>query len=188
MSDRELAMDRFLSGVERSAFRIARISTRHHDDALDIVQDAMIKLAQRYASRPPAEWKPLFYKILRNRIVDYQRRQTLRRKVLAWRSPASEDDYADPLNTAVAPRGLGPGQQNMAHEALQQLEYAVAQLAPRQQQAFLLRMLEDMSVADTARVMGCSEGSVKTHYSRAVHQLREALGDYWETPGEDDLL
>jgi len=178
--DRTRELEKFFAEVERRAFKIAQISVRDIDDALDIVQDAMLQLARRYGTRPTEEWRPLFYRILKNRIRDCQRRRAVRARVMAW-MPAwreEEDDVSDPIDSAPA-HDLAPGERVQVDETLQALEKAVAALPPRQQQAFLLRNLEGMDVAQTAAAMGCSEGSVKTHYFRAVHVLREQLGDFW---------
>lgn len=178
--DRSRELERFLAEVERRAYRIADIAVRDAEDALDIVQDAMLQLARRYAARPSEEWKPLFYRILRNRIRDCQRRRVVRSRIFAW-WPTSRDeseDTPDPLDR-VEGRELAPGERLQVNEAMQALERAVADLPPRQQQAFLLRNFEGLDVAGTAAAMGCSAGSVKTHYFRAVQALRERLGEFW---------
>ncbi|MBS0376725.1 MAG: RNA polymerase sigma factor [Proteobacteria bacterium] len=178
-SAREL--ERFLKDVERRAFRMAEIALRNADDALDVVQEAMIQLAQSYGSRPAAEWKPLFYRILQNRIHDWQRRRRTRSKIIAWWTGgiADEDDDApDPIENAAS-NEAGPARLLEGGEAMVALEHALAALPARQQQAFLLRSLEGLDVAETAAAMGCSEGSVKTHYFRALQSLREALGEHW---------
>lgn len=174
------SMEAFLAEVERRAFHIARIAIGDADEALDIVQDSMIKLVRRYATRPPAEWRPLFYRILRNRIVDQQRRQTVRNRVMAWlpRGQPDEDDF-DPIAVAPAHESVEPEHQVEIGQTMSALEAAVEALPARQQQAFLLRTVEGLDVADTAHIMGCSQGSVKTHLSRAVHRLRSALGEQW---------
>ena len=170
----------FLADVERKAFRMARIALRHDDDALDAVQDAMLQLARRYAARPPMEWRPLFYRILQNRIRDMQRRRKVRGKVMAllpWRR-GEDDEMADPV--AEAPdHAPGPAEQVDGMGAMAALETALAQLPTRQREAFLLRNMEGMDVAQTAVAMGCSGGSVKTHYFRAVQTLRAQLGEFW---------
>lgn len=173
------AMERFLAGVERRAYRMARLAVRDGDDALDIVQDAMLRLVRRYAGAPAAEWPLLFFRILHNRILDHQRRGSVRRRVIAFFAPDPDDEDFDPVAAAPARAADGPHQRVALDAAMGALERAVAGLPPRQQQAFLLRALEGMDVASTAAVMGCSEGSVKTHYSRAVHSLRATLGDHW---------
>ncbi len=174
------AMDRFLAGIEGQAFRVAKIAVRNEADALDIVQDTMIRLVKSYSHRPVSEWRPLFYRILHNRTRDHQRHQTVRRRVLAWLSPRDHQDVPDAGSLAPGAQQLEPDRQVAMGDTLAALEQAVGELPRRQQQAFLLRRLEGLDVAETAAAMGCSAGSVKTHYSRAVHRLRDALGDHWE--------
>jgi RNA polymerase sigma-70 factor (ECF subfamily) len=147
-------LDKFLGEIERRAFRMAQVALRDPDDAMDAVQDAMLKLARNYAARPSAEWRPLFYRILENGIRDLQRRRSVRKRFMVWLPGPKE-------------------------EALQKLESSLRELPPRQREAFMLRNFEGLDVAETASAMGCSEGSVKTHYSRAVHTLREQLGEVW---------
>jgi RNA polymerase sigma-70 factor (ECF subfamily) len=174
------ALDRFLLDVEKRAFRIARIAVRDDDDALDIVQDAMLQLARRYADRPAEQWTPLFYRVLQNRIHDCQRRRAVRSRVMAWVSAVRSDDLEseNPIELVPDTRPQ-PSEQLMTQQAMQLLEGALTKLPARQQQAFLLRNLEGLDVAQTAAAMGCSEGSVKTHYSRAVHTVRKCLGEVW---------
>jgi RNA polymerase sigma-70 factor (ECF subfamily) len=165
----EQQLNRFLAEVERRALRIAEIGVRDRDDALDLVQDAMIKLAQKYADRSSAEWAPLFYRILQNGVRDWHRRQAVRNRVMVWfgRGATGEDEY-DVVAAAPDPIGRSPDD----------LEAAVHALPTRQREAFMLRTFEGLDVAGTAVAMGCSQGSVKTHYSRAIHSLRETLGEH----------
>jgi RNA polymerase sigma-70 factor (ECF subfamily) len=175
------ALDAFLASVERQAFRIAQMSVRDRDDALDIVQGAMLRLARNYGRRPGDEWKPLFYRILYNGIRDWQRRRTVRSKIFSFLPLGprdGEDEPPDPLER-VADAAPEPSRRLMAEEAMQRLEHVFGTLPPRQQEAFSLRCLEGMDVAATAQAMGCSEGSVKTHYFRALNTLREQLGEVW---------
>jgi RNA polymerase sigma-70 factor (ECF subfamily) len=178
---RERQLNQFLAGVERRALRFAEIAVRDRDEALDLVQDAMIKLARNYAGHPEEEWTPLFYRILQNGIRDWHRRQMVRNRVMAWfgRGSNAEDDY-DPVAQAPDPMGRTPDEQLEARQAMQKLEHAVAGLPARQREAFMLRTFEGLDVAATAIAMGCSEGSVKTHYSRAIHTLRDMLGEHWQ--------
>lgn len=172
------ALSQFLAGVESRAFRIAQIALRHEDDALDAVQDAMLQLARAYADRPAQEWRPLFYRILENRIRDMQRRRTVRNRVISWlpsRAEAGEDE-PDPIAEAASDDPQ-PARRLEIEEAMTALQTAIALLPRRQQQAFLLRTLEGLDVAQTAKAMGCSEGSVKTHYFRALQTLRAQLGE-----------
>jgi RNA polymerase sigma-70 factor, ECF subfamily len=177
---RSRALNQFLAGVELKAFKIAQAALRHEDDALDAVQDAMLQLARAYADRPAEEWKPLFYRILENRIRDMQRRRTVRGRVIAWlpfRNDDEDDDH-DPIAAAPSPEPQ-PVKRLELDEAVGALEKALDELPRRQQQAFMLRTLEGLDVAQTAAAMGCSEGSVKTHYFRALQALRAQLGDFY---------
>ena len=177
---RSRALNQFLAGVELKAFKIAQTALRHEDDALDAVQDAMLQLARAYADRPAQEWKPLFYRILENRIRDMQRRRTVRGRVISWLPFRSDEDDEEPDPIAQAPSPEPqPVKRLELDEAVGALEKALGALPRRQQQAFLLRTLEGLDVAATAAAMGCSEGSVKTHYFRAVQALRAQLGDLY---------
>jgi len=174
-------LDHFLASVERPAFRIAQMALRDRDDALDVVQDAMLHLARSYGHRPGAEWRPLFYRILYNGIRDKQRRRTVRSRLFGLLPGSRADENEpreDPLER-VADGAPGPDRLLMADQAMQRLETAVAALPARQQEAFALRCLQGMDVAETATAMGCSEGSVKTHYFRALQSLRATLGEVY---------
>lgn len=158
------------------------MALRSHEDAEDAVQEAMFQLAKRYANRPSAEWPPLFYRILQSRIRDTQRRRAVRNRVLSFfggQKGDGDDELPDPIASAVDPRALEPGEQVAQADAMVALEKALQELPGRQREAFMLRILEGLDVAQTAQAMGCSEGSVKTHLSRAVHSLRESLGEHW---------
>jgi RNA polymerase sigma-70 factor (ECF subfamily) len=174
------ALNRFLAGVERRAFRMARITLRHDEDALDAVQDAMLRLSQHYAARDPAEWPALFFRILQNRVRDLQRRRMVRARVMAllpWRRDPDEPE-PDPVAEAADP-APGPAASVESDAALGALEAALHELPARQREAFLLRSVEGLDVAQTAAAMGCSDGSVKTHYFRALQTLRARLGEGW---------
>jgi RNA polymerase sigma-70 factor, ECF subfamily len=176
-----VALERFLASVELKAFKMAQLALRHEDDALDAVQDAMLQLARSYASRSIEEWKPLFYRILQNRIRDLQRRRTVRARFLSW-LPASStepDEGDDPIARSADSRPE-PGRRLELDEAMHALEHALQELPQRQQQAFLLRNLEGLDVEQTATAMSCSQGSVKTHYFRALQTLRAKLGDFYD--------
>jgi RNA polymerase sigma-70 factor (ECF subfamily) len=175
-------MESFLKSVERQAYRMALVASSNRDDALDLVQGAMCRFVDRYTTRPASEWKPLFYRILHNGIRDFHRRQSIRRRWRTWlHGPADKpgEDREDPLEQAADPAESTPEDRTTLTEASEALEQALRELPPRQQQTFLLRCGEEMSVAETARIMRCSEGSVKTHLSRAVTKLRTQLGDHW---------
>lgn len=174
-------LDKFLGEIERRAFRMAQVALRDPDDAMDAVQDAMLKLARNYGARPSTEWRPLFYRILENGIRDMQRRRSVRKRFMVWLPGPKEDpdnEAQDPLDT-VADGGTPVPERLMQDEAMEKLESSLRELPARQREAFMLRNFEGLDVAETASAMGCSEGSVKTHYSRAVHTLREQLGEVW---------
>ena len=165
-------LEAFLAGIDARAFRFAELGLRHREDALDAVQDAMLKMLA-YRERPAQEWTPLFWSILRNRIVDIQRRGLFR---LRWLLPGSSDRDGEPIDWADdAP---DPSRSHDSREAWTRISGALAALPARQREAFTLRVLEELDVADTARVMGCSEGSVKTHLSRARSALQKQLEDF----------
>ncbi len=173
-------MNRFLADVEKRAFRMAQVAVKDADEALDIVQDTMFTLVRKYANKPNDEWRPLFYRILQNRITDWHRRNTVRSRVFAFFTPTTDEgETFDPIEQAPDRASAAPDIRAQLDGAVEELVVAVGRLPTRQQQAFLLRVLEGLSVADTARAMKCSEGSVKTHYSRAVHSLREVLKEHW---------
>ena len=165
----------FLRGVERHAYVMARAMIGDPDEAMDIVQDTMLRFVRRYSRRPGDQWRPLFFRILVNRVRDIQRRRAVRSRVMSW---FRDEEHPDPVDTAPADRSANPAVIVEGEEAMAALEDAVTRLPARQQQAFVMRCLEGMDVATTASVMGCSAGSVKTHYSRALAALRLKLGDH----------
>lgn len=160
---------------------MAELATRDRDEALDLVQDAMTALVERYAARPAAEWAPLFHRILHNRIRDWSRRRAFRGRLRAWLGLREDagGGAADPIEELPDLRGDGPAERAEHAKAGRALDAALRALPLRQQQAFLLRAWEGLDVAETARAMRCSPGSVKTHYFRALQALRARLGDEW---------
>ena len=179
-SDKELSD--FLKSIEKRAFKRTVYTVRDEDAALDIVQDAMIRLAEKYADRPAAELPLVFPRILSNATMDWFRRQRVRNAVMQnmseFESDADGDDF-DLLESLEAAEGT-PGADSAADEVsraqtLLAIEQEIQALPARQREAFLLRYWEELDVAETALAMGCSEGSVKTHCSRAVHALAKAL-------------
>lgn len=173
----------FLAEVERRAFKQAMFALRDEHSALDIVQDAMLKLTEKYAEKPAAELPMLFQRILQNTIHDHFRRQKVR---TTWTTVLSalgrgedKDEEFDPLETLRARSDSNanrdPAEQLEQAEIIATIEQALERLPARQREAFLLRYWEEFDVAETAVAMGCSEGSVKTHCSRAVHALAAAL-------------
>ena len=176
-------MSGFLATVERRAYKQARYAVRDEQAALDVVQDSMLKLSEKYGAKPLAELPMLFQRILQNTIRDYYRRYKVRAtwttqlsSILTGRD-VSED--ADPLETLAPAEGsnqaLGPSDHLEKSQLIVLIEDELEKLPPRQREAFLLRYWEELDVAETASVMGCSEGSVKTHCSRAAHTLAIAL-------------
>jgi RNA polymerase sigma-70 factor (ECF subfamily) len=174
-----VALAQFLAGVERRAFVTARVATGSRDEALDIVQDAMLTLARKYAKRGVQEWGPLFHTILQSRIRDWYRRSKVRRRWRVWLGRDDEEDGPDPLENFAREDAPTPERQVAGQQAVAQLDRLLGELPLRQQQVVMLRVWEGLDVAQTAHALGISEGAVKTHYSRAVHRLREQLGDYW---------
>lgn len=169
------ALDRFLRGIERRALRMAELATGNRDDALELVQDAMLGFVRRYGDKPARDWPPLFYRVLDSRLLDFHRRSAVRRRWRSWL--AREDDDGDPLEQVPDPREPGPDRRCADGELRVRLDAALRALPPRQRQAFLLRIWEGLDVADTATAMRVSDGSVKTHLSRALASLRTRLGD-----------
>lgn len=170
----------FLRDVERRAFKQTVYAVRDEHAALDIVQDSMLKLAEKYAEKPVAEYPMLFQRILQNTMRDFWRRQKVRNM---WTTLLSsfgagqdgEEDH-DPLDTIdVEDESVNPMAQLEQSQTMKIIEKAIEKLPTRQREAFILRYWEDMDVAETAEVMGCSQGSVKTHCSRAVHTLAALL-------------
>lgn len=169
------SLNQFLSGVELKAFYMARMATGDRDEALDIVQDAMLKLASRYANNPPGEWPPLFHRILQNRIRDWHRRK--KGPLSIFQAPLKHKERDEPFEP-VDQYSPGPQQQTQAEHFNRALEAALHQLPLRQQQAFLLRGWQGLSEKEAAAAMGCGVGSIKTHYSRALKKLREQLQEF----------
>ena len=160
-----------MRGVEVRAFRFAELGLRHREDALDAVQDTMLKMLT-YREHPATEWNPLFWSILRNKMTDMQRRSMFR---LRWLLPG-QDRNGEPVDWAD--ESPDPSRRHDSREAWQEIRAALRALPARQREAFTLRVLEELDVADTARAMHCSQGSVKTHLSRAMQHLRDQLEDW----------
>jgi len=174
-----LSMNHFLADIEGRAFRMAQIATGNRDDALEIVQDTMMKLVQKYSQHPATEWKALFYSILNTRILDWHRRQSVRNRFRSWLNWHDEDEevedapaqHTDDANHA-------PDVKLQDSQFMVSLNIALSALPLRQQQVFLLRVWEGMDINETAAIMCCSASSVKTHYARALERLREKLEDH----------
>jgi RNA polymerase sigma-70 factor, ECF subfamily len=175
-------MSDFLASVERRAFKQAVFAVHDDEAALDIVQDAMLRLAEKYPDRPAAELPLLFQRILQNAIRDHFRRQKVRSTwttLLSNLGLGGEDDDADPLETLEVDDQpnvpASPAERLEQSQVMAAIEAAVQALPGRQREAFMLRYWEELDVSETAKVMGCSEGSVKTHCSRATHALAKVL-------------
>ncbi|NKI36404.1 RNA polymerase sigma factor [Wenzhouxiangella sp. XN79A] len=168
-------LEAFLAAVQPRAVVMARLSLGSEDDALDAVQDAMVAFVRRYGDRPAAERRPLFHRILDNRITDLHRSRTRRGKW--WWTPGRNVEAPDPVEQATAEPAVLPGPEGHAeHEQFAgRLQTALAALPDRQRQVFLLRAWEQLDVRETAEALGVSTGSVKTHYFRAQARLRELL-------------
>lgn len=169
------SLDAFLADVERRAFRMAELALGHREDALDAVQESMIRLLQ-YRHRPATEWAPLFWSILRRQLTDRHRRNAVKRRVLGLLG-RRDDDAADPLELLPDPNE-DPARRHADGAAWRALGLALRKLPRRQRECFLLRELQGLDIAETAAVMGCSDGSVKTHLSRAHAALRVHLEDW----------
>lgn len=176
-----LELSDFLASVEKRAFKQALFAVRNEESALDIVQDSMMRLAEKYGDKPLDELRMLFQRILQNAIRDYFRRQKVRSMWTTLLSAFSgpEDDDHDPLDTLESAdrdhKSESPQAQLEQRQTLGVIEREIEKLPPRQREAFLMRYWEEMDIAETAAAMGCSEGSVKTHCSRATHTLAAAL-------------
>ncbi len=182
MSSTAQHMDRFLADVEKQAYLMAQMSVKNPDDALDIVQESMMTLVSKYSNKPVDQWRPLFFRILQNRTRDFHRRASTRGRVFslfgAFRRNDDEEIEFEDLHAGR--ESDQPEQRSVIDDSRDEMLVALSNLPERQRQAFALRAIEGMGVADTARAMGCSAGSVKTHYSRAVHRLRDLLQEHWK--------
>lgn len=175
-------MDRFLKSVERKAFRMIQIATGNADDSLDLLQDSMMKFVRHYSEKPEQEWKPLFYKVVQNRIRDWYRREKIKSVFFSFLPGQNRDHHGpefDPIQTSEDRKNPDSFTQVKTSQAMKTLESALKQLPQRQQQVFLLRAWEELSVKQTAQAMNCSQGTVKTHYSRAVGKLKKQLEGVW---------
>ena len=171
-------LDGFLQSVQRRALGMARLGTGNPEEAFDIVQDVMMAFVRRYRKKPVEQWPPLFFRALSNRITDYHRRRSVRRRWQGFLGQPDEDAHADPIQLAQDPSAYNPERAGADAEFSSALGDALQNLPDRQRQAFLFRTWQGMSVAETATVMGCSAGSVKTHLSRAKQALRTQLGEH----------
>ena len=169
-------LDEFLSQQQQQAYKMAYVLTHNRDDALELVQDSMLKLVQHYAHKPPAEWTLLFYRILQNRIRDFHRRQAMR-NLLHFFQPSSDDNEQELPDNTVPTNQPQPDKVFEQSDSIKRITEALKTLPLRQQQTFLLRAWQEFSTREAAFTLSISEGSIKTHYSRALAQLRKLLGD-----------
>ena len=182
--DHFINIEQFLAHSEKRAFIMARLATRDDEVALDIVQDAMLKLVSKYSNKQSNEWPPLFYRILQSRINDWHRKQTVRNRWRSWFGYSNKESNHDNELPEPALENHSIESDIQPHEVADNLEFsqalqsAISQLPVRQQQAFLLRAWEGHSTIETAKIMSCSQGSVKTHYSRAMARLRKVLQEF----------
>ncbi len=171
-------LENFLISIERRAFRIAQLATHCEADALDIVQDAMFKLATKYAHLPAEQWKPLFFKILESRIIDWHRKQTLKKKLFFWQKDLSRSETETNLDEQhhdFSADLAHPENEIMSEQLGQHLLDCIAALPIQQQQCFILRSWEGFSITETALAMKLNENSVKTHYARALKKLKDQI-------------
>lgn len=172
-------LNQFLADNEARAYRMAQFATGNRDDALDIVQEAMIKLVYKYRHLPEQDWPPLFHRILQRQITDWYRSKSIRQKFFAW-LPSSTDDQERDKQLDIEDQSIRTPDINLLNEqAIRVLQAELQHLPLRQRQAFLLRCWQGLDTAETAAAMGCSTGSVKTHYHRALTILRNKLGETW---------
>lgn len=174
MSDVRIAMDEFFASVQFKAYRQAELATGSRDEALDIVQDAMLRLAQKYSAQAE-NWPKLFQRILQNAIRDWYRRKKVK-SMLFWLPRGSAEDADEEIdNYSPTDTKANPLEQLQEQEIHEKVFKAVKSLPLRQQQAFVLRAWWEYDTRDSAYAMQCTEGSVKTHYSRAIAKLSEML-------------
>ena len=174
-------MDAFLARMEKRAYRIAYIALSDRDEALDAVQDTMMKMFLKYSDKPTADWRPLFYKILSNRITDTHRSNTMKKRLQLWfKRDTAEDGAVDAIDLMPSRTGEQPPNQLQSDRSMSVLDRSINSLPVRQQQAFLFRHWEGLSTQETATAMGCSTGSVKTHLSRAMDTLKASLQPHYE--------
>lgn len=174
----ENELDHFLRSVERRALRHVELSCRHHEDALDVVQEAMLAFVRRYRGHPGEQWPLLFWSVLNSKLIDLQRRRSVRGRWLGWLGAGDDSDLEDAIQQIVDVGETGPLVRLANEEATAALLCALRDLSLRQRQAFLFRVWEGLDVAETARAMAISDGSVKTHLFRAMTTLRARLENH----------
>lgn len=172
-------LDQFLQSIEGRAFAMANMALHNEADALDVVQDTMIKLATKYADlNDEQQWRALFFKMLENRIKDFYRKQNRWHKIFEFAGKFQKDDEESVDEDTNGRQGIdeeGPEQILQFTQSSEEIIALIETLPLKQQQCFLLRSWEGFSVKETAEAMEIGEGSVKTHYHRAVQKIKEAL-------------
>lgn len=171
-------LDQFLARFETEAYKVSLIVTQNREDALEVVQDSMLKLVQKYSHKSVAEWRLLFFRILQNKLRDYQRRQQVK-KFFHFASSKTEHE-PDPVEQITDPAPSSPENKLHSEHALDNIQQLLTQLPLRQREVFLLRAWQEFSTRETAFALSISEGSVKTHYKRAIDYLRSQLGEHYE--------
>jgi RNA polymerase sigma-70 factor (ECF subfamily) len=166
------SLAQFLASVDKKAYKMANIATLNSQDALDIVQDTMEKMVRYYSNKQPKEWPALFYRILHNNIMDFHRKKKFRNLFFFWQQN-DEKSYDD--HSAFSTAEDDPDLLVIKSENIDHMLIAIESLPAKQQQCFLLRCWQGFSVAKTAQIMTCSQGTIKTHYSRAVVKLKTQL-------------
>lgn len=171
-------MEDFLKSIERRALQMTKLATGDGELAMDLVQDAMLKLVEKYSSKPAHQWRPLFYRILNNKITDFYRRKAVKDKLFTSQVSEDSDSEMTGVIAAMARSADNPDNRAQSEQRVARLIASLYQLPPRQKQTFMLRCWEGLSTEQTASAMNCSQSSVKTHYSRALQALRDQLEDY----------
>jgi RNA polymerase sigma-70 factor, ECF subfamily len=178
----EITMEVFLKSVEKKAFRIIEIATGGADDTLDILQESMMAFVRRYSTKDESEWRPLFYKVVQNKIRDWFRKERIKRLFFFSMPPRQREETEnrlDPEDSRPDHNAADPLTNIKTSQAMERLNMVLKQLPARQQQVFLLRAWEGLSTQETATAMNCTEGTVKTQYFRAVNRLKEGLEGTW---------
>lgn len=175
---RNTSIDAFLESVEKKAYVIAYSACKDQQTALDIVQDAMFKMVKSYAGKPSEQWTPLFFRVLQNRITDQHRKRGVGRLMQWFGTQSSEENDSVDVVDQLPSQNLSPDQLANSEQLNDAMGSALSGLSPQQQQVVMLRLWQGLSVSETAQAMKISEGTVKTHLSRATQQLRGQLKEY----------
>ena len=182
-----LTIDQWLKEIGRRARMMAEFAVHDRDVSQDLVQDSLLAFISRYADKPAEQWTPLFYTILRSQIMDWKRRQARRGKWMTWLSRHNSDDDSDEedsIHSIATLTDENPATLLANADDMATVQLILSRLPERQQQAFLFRAWEGLDISTTARIMGCGESSVKTHYSRALLALRRGLNEANQQPEE----